>query len=160
MEKRDVVVVTNYEVTYETIWVNPDEKQPAPTPTPAAASPPRAALPSAVLAPAAEEPKSAPAKQEAPVAAPLQAAVPAPSTTTEPIEAVAPQPPAAAVEAPAPNIKAAGSAARMGNSLQAVAVNGHNVLRAKHNAAPLSWDNNLAASAQALAATCDFHHDT
>lgn len=160
MEKRDIVVVTNYEVTYETVWVNPGENRPAPTPTPAAAPPPPAAS-----LPAVEQPEPSPDKQAdhvAPAQALEQAAAPAPSTTVEPIQAVSPQPAAAAVEAPAPKVQAAGiaSSARTGNSFQAAAVNGHNALRAKHNAPPLSWDNNLAASAQALAATCDFHHDT
>ena len=39
------------------------------------------------------------------------------------------------------------------------ALNAHNSVRARHRAAPLSWDNNLEGAAAAYAARCEFKHD-
>lgn len=47
-----------------------------------------------------------------------------------------------------------------GTSVQSACVDAHNAHRANHSVSAVKWDSALAASAQKLADSCDYHHDT
>ena len=129
--KRDIAWVVETDIVYSTVWVDPaPAASPTPSATPAAIAP---ALPSI-------EAKVAPKKP----------AVAAPSPSPSPSPA-----PAAVQHAPAAN----GGTSSGLNSFEATCVDSHNSIRAQHGAGKLTWDNDLAASAAALANQCNFHHD-
>lgn len=139
-EKRAIEYVTETDIVYETVWVSPNVAAATPTPEPerqAPASPePEAVAPTPVAAPAATPHAHAAVHQAAPAAPAVQAP---------------------AAKAPAPAAIVATSAG--GNGFEATCVDSHNSLRAKHGAGALSWDDDLAASAQALASKCQFKHN-
>jgi len=129
LDRRDVIIVTETAVTFETVWVEPNGAPATATPVPSP-TPVDEISSSSTTATATETPE--------PVAVPAA-------------------PAAAARVVPAPAALAADST--NGNSFEAVCLKQHNILRAKHNAPPLSWSNDLAASSEALAKQCVFRHD-
>jgi uncharacterized protein YkwD len=73
---------------------------------------------------------------------------PPPTTTVVPPP---PPPPPATTAAPAPT---------GATGYQSTILENHNVHRANHSAADLTWSSDLEASAQSLAGSCVYHHDT
>lgn len=131
VEKRDIEWVTTVEMVYETVYAAPNEAAPTQSP--------EARVEQGV-------PDAASATAEAlPSAPPVVQAAASPSPSPEP----------AVVDTP--HVAVADSAA--GGSLAATCVSAHNSLRARHGAGPLSWDQDLAASAAALAKKCEFKHN-
>lgn len=139
--KRAIEYVTETEITYETVWISPNAAAASPTPERQAPASPEteAVTPTPAAAPAATPHRHAVAHQAAP-------AVPA---------APAAQAPAAKAPAPAANVATSAG----GNGFEATCVDSHNTIRAQHSVGTLSWDDDLAASAQALASECVFHHN-
>ena len=136
-------------VVPNTVVVNP---VPAPTPEFAVPAP-------AVIAPPPAPTTVAPA----PV---VQAPAPVVEAPAPVVEAPAPvvEAPAPVVQQPAPVAQVAAVDAEAAGAAPSDFVSSglfyHNQHRANHGAGPLTWDTNLAQSAQVLANRCKFDHDT
>lgn len=156
LEKRDVLWETVYDISFETVYVDPSDDTTTSTlaaaPAPSAA-PAQASVDSIVHNPIVHQKISTAAAVAAPVP------TPAVTTTAEAVVAT----PAASTPSPSANVEAsaapASHAVPSDDTLQEAAVDGHNTVRALHQAGSLSWSDELAASAQALANTCEFGHN-
>ncbi|CAE6458429.1 unnamed protein product [Rhizoctonia solani] len=155
----DVPVPTTVETTYAP---EPTSEAPAPEPTSEAPAPSSEAAPSTTEAPA-PEPTSTEAPVETSVEAPAEtSSVPQATstvvpTTTEAAPVTTPAPTSAApTTSAAPSSKP--SEGNSGNAEIDAYLKGHNDIRAKHGASPLTWATDLAAAAAKWAENCVWEH--